>query len=346
MSSDSPQHRAQEQVCHDLLRTAANVDAETVRRAFASQIIAVSGPIAAGKTTLGRAMQLLCTQHGMQCLFAPEVVNSRALALYIEHQRVETTALYNAALDCSSDDDDDSHDDNDHSSLSNTAARRNNPYAMAFQVHMLADCQHRVREARMYLDVHRSCGTHHAAAIVDRTAWDNTVFEEANRRLCNAISTHDARYYRAVAVGAPSFGVDQLVFLDIPPDVTLERIGLRGASAETAYQSAYMHFLHDIWFHRIVRNYAAERPFAIHIFAWDDFGHASLGDVVCRLAENEAEPVKLVVFDKDGVPVAFNSAERVHWTRDYAASTCCETRTRFKRHVLSLLSRRQPIVCV
>lgn len=332
MSSDSPQHRARDQVCHDLLRTAVGVDADTVRRAFASQIIAVSGPIAAGKTTLGRAMELLCVQHGVHCLFAPEVVNSEALALYIEHQRVQSAALYNG--------------ENDDCNVSDTAARCNNPYAMAFQVHMLADCQHRVRESRMYLDVHRSCGTRHAAAIVDRTAWDNTVFEEANRRMCGAISAHDARYYRAVAVGAPSFGVDQLVFLDIPPDVTLERIGLRGASAEAAYQSAYMHFLHDIWFHRIVRNYATERPFAIHIFAWDDFGHASLGDVVRRLADNESEPHKLVVFDKDGVPAAFDSAERVHWTRDYASSTCCETRTRFKRHVLSLLSRRRRIVCV
>lgn len=333
-TSDSPQHRAREQVCQDLLHTAAGVDAATVRRAFASQIIAVSGPVAAGKTTLGRAMELLCAQHGLACLFAPEVVNSEALGLYIEHQHVQSATLYNG-------------DDND-CTVTDEAARCNNPYAMAFQVHMLADCQHRVREARVYLDVHRSCGTRYAAAIVDRTAWDNTVFEEANRRLCGAISAHDARYYRAVAVGAPSFGVDQLVFLDIPPEVTLERIGLRGASAEAAYQSAYMHFLHDIWFHRIVNNYAAEHPFAIHIFAWDDFSHASLGDVVQRLAAqaDEPPPIKLVVFEKDGVPPAFHSAERVHWTRDYAASTYCETRTEFKRHVLSLLSRRQRIVCV
>lgn len=338
----SPEHCAQDRPSRRLVdAVAADLDATTVRRAFAGRIIAVSGPIAAGKTTLGRAMQLLCEQHGVACLFAPEVVNATALGLYIEHQTVPSVShdalLYN--------------DECVDEAPATTAeqARTNNPYAMPFQVHMLVDCQHRVREARAFLDVHRSYGTENATAIVDRTAWDNTVFEEANRRLCGAISEHDARYYQAVAVGAPSFGVDQLVYLDVPPEVTLQRVGVRGAGAEAAYQLVYMCYLHDIWFHRIVRNYARAEPFAIHVFLWSDFGAVSLGDIVTRLAQSTGSTIEqLIWFADDNMPVpsAFQTAVRVHWQRDYATATCAETRARFKSRVLALIAAQQRMICV
>lgn len=338
----SPEHCAQERPSRRMVdAAAADLDAATVQRAFAGRIIAVSGPIAAGKTTLGRAMQLLCEQHAVPCLFAPEVVNATALALYIEHQTVPhvaaDTLFYN----------DERVDEAP--ATTEEQARANNPYAMPFQVHMLVDCQHRVREARAFLDVHRSYGTEKATAIVDRTAWDNTVFEEANRRLCGAISEHDARYYQAVAVGAPSFGVDQLVYLDVPPEVTLQRIGVRGAGAEAAYQVVYMRYLHDIWFHRIVRNYARAEPFAIHVFAWSDFGAVSLGDIVARLAQCTSSTVQPLIWFANNempVPAAFQSAARVHWQRDYATSTCPETRARFKSRVLALIAAQQRVVCV
>lgn len=335
--------------------------------------IGIGGSISAGKTTGGRALQLACERLQVPCHFSPEMVNNGALQLYIAGQKLpewcrleidQTDAKaaflrYNRAF----------YDTSkplgapDGASLVEWAEEDNNPFANSFQILMLADCQHRVREAALFLSFQKN-----GLAIVDRTAWDNTVFEEANRFLYRSISDDEHRFYELVSGSAPAFGVDAMLYLDVSVDETLKRIAVRGSSAEAKYQRVYMTYLHDIWFHRVVQNFTMtphyslfdcslksgkDAPFPIVIVPWDNFDANLMENALTKLCrggggqEGQGMKEPRVYFAKEEEEGEAEKGDgdfvALHWTRDYALQTDDAKRTEFKRRVMQLLSADKTI---
>lgn len=365
--------------------------------------IGLGGSISAGKTTLGRALQLAAERLGVPCHFAPETVNKDALHLYCSGQKMPEwyeKALRNVddeKTDVVREDDDDDHEkkeeepdlilyncaffdvddgENNTESENNAAtveqlrqqqnvhvARDDvvNEYATAFQILMLADCQHRVREAALFLALHPQ-----GLAISDRTPWDNTVFEEANRSLYRSISDRDHEFYQLVRGSAPAFGVDALLFLDVSVDETMRRIAVRGSSAEARYQRTYMTYLHDIWFHRVVQNYTTtphyslfdgtlksgtDSPFPIVVVPWDQFeNHENLFveqmvERVCECVARSAQTVfPRISFHKSAHGDKKDETNNVFdWSADYADQRRSDKRTEFKKKVMAKLARNESI---
>lgn len=347
--------------------------ATTVQTLPRACTLGLGGPISAGKTTLGRALQIACERAGIPCHFAPEVVNEGALKLYIDGQQLpdwfktavssgETEALrYNRRFY------DVEESSNDPSNVHHGVSRTVNAHANSFQILMLASCQHRVREASLFLTLQPK-----GLAVVDRTAWDNTVFEEANRCLYRSISDDDHAFYSLVRGSEPAFGVDALVYLDVTPDVTLKRILVRGSSAEASYQRTYVTYLHDIWFHRIVQNYTETRhrslfdgsiieeekegraPFPIYIVPWNDFSNASIEAVMQRVADPNPKMPRVRFVDEVYFEAAsdeslchdkFKDWSVMHWMHDYASPKVSdEQRAAFKQRVVDLMSRGERII--
>lgn len=346
--------------------------AENIRTVPKGMSIGVGGAISGGKTTLGRALELAALRDGVRCHFSPEEVNGDTLDLYIKGQTLPQKLVdavengqrsellryncpfYDVEIPIAV----------AKSGIATTAeAARANPYANPFQLFMLATCQHRVREACLFLQfASQKEEKENSLAVVDRTAWDNSVFEEANRLLYGAISDEQHMFYSLVCGTAPSFGVDALIYLDVSPEVTLERIGMRGSSAEIAYQRTYITYLHDIWFHRVVSNFCEtahrcpysaslirvtnETPFPIFVVPYDDFDETNvLQSALDKIASLQSSKLPRVRFYERGIlrpetPFGENVEFReFDWSNEYASAYVSDVqRSKFKKHVMQCLA--------
>lgn len=360
----SSEHVACDQVASKL--------AATIRSVPTGISLGIGGAISGGKTTLGRALQLAALRDGIQCHFSPEEVNAEALDLYIRGQTIsskladavkngnnEHLLRYNARFyDCTT-----PLTVGESGVASTVEAAQANPFANPFQLFMLATCQHRVREASLFLDLLES--KENALAIVDRTAWDNSVFEEANRLLYGAISDEQHKFYSLVCGSAPAFGVDALIYLEVSPQVTLDRIGVRGSSAETAYQRTYITYLHDIWFHRVVANFCETvhrclydpktikvcnvDPFPIYVVPYDDFdaSHA-LHNTLAQISSLKLPRVRFYARGllRPESPFGGNvEFSQFDWTNEYASPDATDAqRSEFKKRVMQCLANAQCIL--
>ncbi len=363
----------------DQLASAIDLDESEWAR-LSGMLIGMSGAISAGKTTFGASVVAALKEHGLRGHFSPEQVNAEALSLYISNQRVpewfsamspdeQARVKYNNPFFVRK------------KEASTTRgwgvgpggagvenSQVTNPYATPFQVLMLADCQHRVRECQLFLSL---CPN--GVAIVDRSAQDNTVFEEANRKLYGAISETDHAFYELVMGNAPAFGVDALIYLDVPPQVTLDRIALRGSGPEKAYQMTYMTFLHDIWFNRLVENFTEtpkvssfnqekfgpeevtgpkgkkkSGPFPIFVVNWSDFSTCSISRVLRRVIDPNPRLPRIHFYrstDKiSQIPFgAWATFVTMDWTTGYQLASH-DARSAFKKKVISHMEQADCIL--
>lgn len=289
-TSGSVEHLPSERAVRALVREFSTNLTDEVWKSLSGLRFGIAGPISAGKTTLGRAIQV-CAERtsGVACYFAPEHVDTKALRLYLENQPPGPTPQtpYNYAFyDCEA-----------ARQPTPPAIRNNNGIAACFQIDMLSACQDRMQQADLVVKLCRSAGQA-AFAIVDRTPCDNRAFAMANHYLYGSISALQYQYYNEVVLKSfAPFGVDYLLFLDVSPTTTLERIMERGSAAEEKYQSmaAYLEYLHCLFFHSIVENFTVTAR--IPSFSRD--GWTAGNEPTCALEDVDREVFPLVVVPWD-----------------------------------------------
>lgn len=182
---------------------------------FLGQVIIFEGCIGAGKTSAVQAVTAMLQSKQIPAHGLEEKVNKDMLSLF----------------------------------YSGMGTKPRNPYAFAFQIDMLRQCENVHREAQWLAG--KADGVKKSIVTSDRTVWGNAVFASVHRD-CGNITDHEFDCYlsclRERGDGG-KYGVDHLVYLDVSPAVAHHRITrVRGRPSEKDIPLEYLKTLEKAYY--------------------------------------------------------------------------------------------------
>ncbi|KAJ8906431.1 hypothetical protein NDN08_002924 [Rhodosorus marinus] len=157
-------------------------------------------------------------------------------------------------------------------------------YGFGFQIHMLQTCQNLVNSA----------GEHAQKAglsFVDRSPWGNSCFADCNYRL-GRLSEDEYAVYRTMLNSQP-LGLDVLVYLDVPPEISLARCVQRGVNAEAAVELDYLERLDSSHFEMLCETIISKR-LPVLVIDWRSFAPIKMVlEQIYNFFKHDQEPARL-----------------------------------------------------
>lgn len=157
------------------------------------QLIILSGPIGVGKSTLGKALV-----EGGHATYYPEIIDAEQLDnFYLVLKQLQSGEVKESAI------------------------------PLSFQFYMMA------RRFMIYQTAMRNCWAHGGLHVVDRSIWEDSIFESSlyNQGYINKCG-HDAYNMHLSTMSKILLVPHKVLYLYAPPDVLLPRIRERGRKFE------------------------------------------------------------------------------------------------------------------
>lgn len=180
---------------------------------FRGKIIALGGPICAGKTTLGKALRDHFIENGVDAVFHEERVHRRHLDLFYK----------------------------------GLGQLPRNPHAFSFQLDMLMQCAYVYTESA-YQTGKKGDTARPKVVIIDRAAWDNYVFALLHY-ISGNINESEMEIYVEKLRELGAFHLDYVVYLHVSAEKAHKRIHeVRKSKEESGVPLAYCESLERAYF--------------------------------------------------------------------------------------------------
>mmetsp|Transcript_44939 Transcript_44939/g.174408 ORF Transcript_44939/g.174408 Transcript_44939/m.174408 type:complete len:226 (-) Transcript_44939:2109-2786(-) len=149
---------------------------------------------------------------------------------------------------------------------------------------MLQTCQNLVNSAGQHA---QKAGL----SFVDRSQWGNSCFADCNYRL-GRLSEDEYAVYRTMLNSQP-LGLDLLVYLDVPPEISLARCVQRGVNAEAAIELDYLERLDSSHFEMLCETILSNR-LPVLVVDWRSFAPIKMVlEQIYNFFKHNQEPARL-----------------------------------------------------